>query len=75
MLSDIHMLTLSETHLNELSSLLPRIQGYTFIYKNRLNGLFGGVAAVISNQLQWLRRIDVEHPDLECMWIEVLWVI
>ena len=66
------MLTLSETHLNEHSSLLWHIQSYTFVYnKNSLSGTPGGVAVFISNEIQWLRRIDLEHLDLEFIWIEV----
>ncbi|CAB3999557.1 Hypothetical predicted protein, partial [Paramuricea clavata] len=70
---DIHMFTLSETHLHEENiQLLPSIPGYSMVYRNRTNGNFGGVAAFIADRVQWLRRHDLESPHLECLWIEVL---
>lgn len=70
---DIHMFTLSETHLHkENIQLLPSIPGYSLVYRNRTNGNFGGVAAFIADRVQWLRRHDLESPNLECLWIEVL---
>jgi exonuclease III len=70
---DIHMFTLSETHLNEENSpLLADISGFKLAYRNRPNGTYGGVAAFISDRVQWIRRHDLEHPELECLWIEVL---
>ena len=70
---DIHMFTVSETHLNEEnSSLLADISGFKLAYRNRPNGTYGGVAAFISDRVQWIRRHDLEHPELEWLWIEVL---
>ena len=70
---DIHMFTLSETHLNEENSpLLADISGFKLAYRNRPNGTYGGVAAFISDRVQWIRRHDLEHTELECLWIEVL---
>ena len=54
------MLTLSETHLNkENITLLQDISGFKLAYRNRTNGTYGGVAAFISERVQWLRRYDL----------------
>ncbi|CAB3977558.1 Hypothetical predicted protein [Paramuricea clavata] len=73
-LHEIHMFTLSETHLNEENShyILADISEFKLAYRNRPNGTLGGVAAFISDRVQWIRRHDLEHPELECLWIEVL---
>ncbi|XP_057311814.1 uncharacterized protein LOC130649536 [Hydractinia symbiolongicarpus] len=72
---NIDILTLSETHINTKAYTenpnLYHIPGYTFISRNRKTGLCGDVGMYISNRIKWKRRSDLEHRDLECIWIEI----
>ena len=70
---NIDILTLSETHSTPLlTDDLFDIRGYSFISKPRENGNGGGVAIYISDRLQVNRRIDLEKPNIECIWIELI---
>ena len=61
---NIHILTLSETHISvEDSEPMFEIPGYSFVSKHRENGKGGGVAAYISDKLVWNRRIDLDRSD------------
>ena len=71
--NDRKILTLSETHskVSDNASIYD-IPGYTFINKPRICGKGGGVAAYISNSIQWNRREDLEEDSIECLWLEIL---
>ena len=67
-----HIFSLSETHIdNSTPSQLFEIPGYTFVYKNRDTGTYGGVAAYIKDGIPFIRRTDLENADLECIWLEI----
>ena len=51
---------------------MPSIPGYSTVYRNRADGICGGVTAFRADRVQWLIRHDLESPNLECLWIEVL---
>ena len=72
---DIDTYTLSETHIVNNSKFdndkLYQIPGYHFVKKNRPSGQHGGVAAYISNKLQWKERPGIKSESLECIWIEI----
>ena len=74
--SKIDILTISETHLkkseNDNIEALYNIYGYDFIFKSREKGIGGGVGIYISNKFDWVRRIDLEKKDIECVWIEII---
>ena len=72
---DLHVLTLSETHINSNNyndeDSLYDIPGYDFIKKKRIKGPDGRVGIFISNTLKWQRRYNLERDELESMWIEI----
>ena len=71
----IDIMTLSETHITSDTfnddDTLYQIPGYNFIKRNRQTGPGGGVAIYISADLNWKRRDDLEHDEVECIWIEI----
>jgi exonuclease III len=72
---NIDIFLLSETHISPCSynnnSKLYDIPGYTFIHKSRENTSSGGVAAYVSDRLNWQRREDLEGENIECIFIEI----
>ena len=68
---NIEIFCLSETHLTDEPEDIFKIEGYDFISKPRSSGKGGGVAAYISNRVNYLRRYDLESEEIECMWIEI----
>ena len=73
---NIDIFTLSETHVVQDSYMdvddLYTIPGYTFVKRNRATGKGGGVAIYISNKLMFNRREDLEHEDIESIWVEIV---
>ena len=70
---DIHILGISETHLNaDISDSQASVQDYTFVRKDRAKGTWGGVGCYIRNDIHWQRREDLEQKGTEAMWIEIL---
>lgn len=69
------IITLSETHIESHSEYdnnnLYTIPGFRFIKKNRNIGKGGGVAMFIPEHIKWNRRTDLEHTNIECIWIEI----
>ena len=49
-----------------------RIDGFITQRNDRKRGRGGGVVVYISNSLKWIRRLDLECPDIECVWLEIL---
>ena len=62
----------TETHLREgiLDEEL-KVDGYTFIRKDRINGAGGGVGCFIRADIDWQRRWDLENDDNEGIWLEI----
>ena len=75
MYKNIDILTLSETHITSNcstdNSALYEIPGYTFVKRNRTNGIHGGVAMYISESILWKRRVDLERNEIEGLVIEI----
>ena len=69
---NIHIFSVSETHLPPESEAEVQIEGYTFIAKSRASGQGGGVGVYISSSIPFQRRMDLEQEDIECIWIEIL---
>ena len=73
--SSIDILALTETHIidgqYDDNDSLFKIPGYQFIKRNRKDGKGGGVGMFIKDGVEWKRRHDMEHENLECIWIEV----
>lgn len=69
----INLLTLSETHLksNDTNGILE-IWGFNFVSRHRENGPGGGVAAYISENIAWERKENLEHNEIECLWLEII---
>ena len=68
---NIHIFSVSETHLCLESEAEVHIEGYTFIAKSRASGQGGGVGVYISTSIPFQRRMDLEQEDIECIWIEI----
>ena len=59
----IDIITLSETHLTKATmDINCKLDGYTFIHRNRDQGEYGGVAMYVKNNITFTRRIDLEEP-------------
>ena len=69
---NIHIFSLSETHLFVGDETQAQIDGFTFISKPRVSGQGGGVGAYISSSVPFHRRLDLEQEDIECIWLEIL---
>ena len=69
---NIHIFSVSETHLSPESEVEVQIEGYMFIAKSRASDQGGGVAVYISSSIPFQRRMDLEQEDIECIWIEIL---
>ena len=68
---NIDIVTLSETHLSEDNLIdLCELDGYTFLYRNRVHRKGGGVAIYIKNNIAFQHKHDIEN-SLECLWIEI----
>ena len=65
---NIHIFSVSETHLSLESEAEVQIEGYTFI----ASGQGGGVGVYISSFITFQRRMDLEQGNIECIWIEIL---
>ena len=70
--SQIHILALTETWLNDLvSDAEISIPGYR-IYRKDRGAKGGGIAIYIKNDLPVERRSDLEFTDMEGIWLEVI---
>ena len=68
---DIHILTTSETHLdNTFDDTVVEIQGYNFYRKDR-NANGGGVAVYIQNHIPVKIREDLISNTVEVIWPQV----
>ena len=68
-LTKIHMYFLSVNY--STPTQLFKIPGYTFINKNRDVANHSGVAVYIKDDIQFIRRTDLEINELECIWLEI----
>ena len=48
-----------------------KITGYVFERRDRTSGIGGGVGAYIKEGTPYIRRKDLEHEDIECIFIEI----
>ena len=66
---DAQIATLTET---KLGTIAPRVEGYTWITKNRKEGA-GGIAILVSEQLKNKTKNiqSLEEDDTEILWVEV----
>ena len=68
----IHVMGITETHLNGSHvDTQFKIEGYAIIRKDQASGQGGGVCAYIRDDMNWERRYDLEHKDIEGIWIEL----
>jgi len=66
-------MTLSESHVSQrYNEHLYDIDGYEFVNKPRQTGQGGGVAIYLKNSINWKRRTDFEHENIENISIEIL---
>ena len=65
------IIAISETHIDDtVSSYNLELPGYSLFRRDR-NRDGGGVALYIVDTLVATRRLDLESPDLESIWVEV----
>ena len=69
---NIDILSLGETHIADEPGEMYTIDGYTFVNRPRKNGKGGGVACYVHDNINWIRRFDLESKDLECLWLEII---
>ena len=63
--SNIDIISLSETHLNDDNAICCKINGYTFLFKNRR------VAFYIKENITFERRFYLENSLTESIWIQI----
>ena len=69
----IHFLAISESRLGtSLPDRLVTIPGFQVPYRKEKNSNGGGVIFFVSNSLPFCLRVDLEHLQLELIWIEAL---
>ena len=75
----IDIFGLCETFLSEsVDNDILNLDGYTFERKDRheINTASankgGGVLIYLSNNLNYIRRKDIESPDIESIWVEIM---
>ena len=65
------VLTFSETHLDStICDAEIQLDGYS-VERNDRNRRGGGVAAFVSNTINYIRKYEFEHPDIESVWVEI----
>ena len=69
----IHTLGISETKLNEIHPDAPfEISGYQNPFRrDRLENAGGGLLVYVKEGVCCSRRSDLEHKDIECIWVEI----
>jgi hypothetical protein len=71
-LNDFDIVALSETHLDpSIPNSDLYLENYNLFRLDR-NRLGGGVAIYIKNNFSCKRRLDLEHPRTESIWVELL---
>lgn len=69
--SNIHVLALTETHLdNSVKNSELHIEKFRFYRKDR-NSNGGGVCFYIHDHMTVIQRYDLDHKDLEMIWVEI----
>ena len=69
--NDLHIVAISETHLDDsIDNTEVYIQGYNIIRLDR-NRYGGGVAFYVQDHIPIKRRVDLDLPDIEAIWIQV----
>lgn len=70
--NSIDVLGTCETFLNNsIPDDVLVIADYTFERKDRSDRDGGGILVFVSNHLNYIRRHDLEAPDIESIWIEI----
>ena len=68
--NEVHIAAVTESWLtDEVHDDQISIGGYVIYRKDRMQCRGGGVCVYVSQQLPVRRRLDLEDPDLECMWL------
>ena len=57
---------------NDPNDSMFELPGYMFYQRNRTNGPGGGVGIYVKESLKLKRRADLEHANLEGLWLEIL---
>ena len=70
-ISNFDILCINESWLDDsISAQDIAVSGYSTVTKHR-NRHGGGIVVYIKNEVKFDRRIDLELPELECIWIEL----
>lgn len=68
----VKVLGFSETFLNDrVKDCEIMITGYNMFRRDRTGKLGGGVIVYVADNVPVQERLDLEHPDLEAIWLEV----
>ena len=67
----INILSLGETHIRDEPEEMFKMDGFTFLSRPRSNGRGGGVGIYVKDDINWIRRNDLESNDIESIWIEI----
>lgn len=67
--TNIDILVITETWLDDTINREVEVEGYT-IARNDRNRHGGGVLIYIKDGLEYQERQDLQHPDVEAVWIE-----
>ena len=70
-ISNFDILCINESWLDDsISAQDIAVSGYSTVTKHR-NRHGGGIVVYVKNEVKFDRRIDLELPELECIWIEL----
>jgi hypothetical protein len=69
-MDDIHIPTISETHLDKTFDTVEAVQGYN-IYRKYRNANGGSVAVYVQNQIPVKIREDLMLNTVEVIWLQV----
>ncbi len=69
---NIHIFQVTESHLDDsIPDSLVSVCGYNVLRRDRKGGPGGGVCIYIRNDLNYLRRLDLEKDEIETLVIEI----
>ena len=70
--NELDVIGLTETHIRDkdINEHL-KVEGYSFVGRNRTVGTGGGVGIFIKNNINFKHRTDLQHGSVECVYIEI----
>ncbi|MCG8113231.1 MAG: reverse transcriptase domain-containing protein, partial [Candidatus Thiodiazotropha taylori] len=72
-LQNFDVICITETWLDQRTSDdVLNLYGFKLFRRDRLGENYGGICVYVKNNIYSCRRADLELPNIECLWIEVM---